>query len=166
MRLKLFLSVLFTCTCCWILAQATDSTSSIPEPDDEFNLFLLMFALAAISLAAGMFVIAVIVSLLCLAILSGLMLTGVLSASFLIGYQKKSFKKGVMSFVMIGASLFCGITGMLLFSLIAHLFKIDISNVTALVTGFAAGAIGGALSAKLILKIAGVFFQSLTKHIG
>lgn len=164
MNRKILLSVLFSILSLWLIAQTPDSTNTIPTPDDDFNLFLLMFGLAALSLMAGMFLIAVIVSLIVLAAFFGLMLLGVISASFLIGYYKKSLKNDFVSFVIIGLSLFSAIIGMLLFASVIQLFEVDISTVAAVCTGFITGAMGGFISAKLILKLLNVFVSIVSKR--
>src|SRR5688572_4322465 len=96
--------------------------------DEEFNLFLLMFALAAICLMAGSFVVGVIIILLALLLFIGLISLGIVSVSVLVGAYKRSFSAGFKVFIMASSGIFCAAIGLLGFAIISESFGLDISR--------------------------------------
>jgi hypothetical protein len=139
-------------------AQQKDSVTTIvngPEgaEEEEFNLFLAMILLVAVSIMAGSFIACLVLGMVILLAFMALISFGVLSASVVVGWYKRSFNSGFRTFVMLGCCIACAVTGMVGFLLVVKLFELDISTRTGLVAGGISGAIAGVFLGWTIYKI-------------
>ena len=131
-----------------------------PSADEGMDLFLLIFALAVISLMIGAAVAGSVVATLALLFLFAFISVGIISVSVLAGLYKKSISSGSKTLTY----LICSITGM--FSgaigvwIIFRLLKIEISDTLTLVTGILSGLTGGVLMAYAVIRI----FPSLISY--
>src|SRR5687767_12470709 len=66
--------------------------NSVPEPDDEFNIFLLVLGTVFISIMIGGAIIGAFTATLVLLSLFGLVSLGILSISVITGLYKRSFQ--------------------------------------------------------------------------
>jgi hypothetical protein len=122
------------------------------QNDDDFAVFLLLFAIVAISAMAGAMIVCAVVAALLLGFVVVLVLLGILSASLAIGMHQRSFQAGFKTFVLIFSTLgglVAGGSGALLF---AYLF-VDLSTKVTLLTGTACGAAGGFLFGFIFIKV-------------
>lgn len=123
-------------------------------PDDEFNVFLMVFALIAVSVMMGSVMIGAFFACLALLIISGLIAMGILSVSVVAGLYKRSLQAGFKTFCILvcsGAGVITGIGGVLL---ARYLFEFDISDVSAVLAGATGGLCGGILLGLLIFRTA------------
>lgn len=122
------------------------------EPDNEFNLFLITFAIAfftAISIAAFIGTISAIAIILIIFLLIS---AGILSSSFLIGLYKKSFASGFKALLLITGSLTGILLGIAGLWIGIKIFELNLSLQNALWIGAAGGCIGGMLMGYLIFR--------------
>ncbi|GAA4327343.1 hypothetical protein [Flaviaesturariibacter amylovorans] len=134
-----------------------------PEPDDEFNLFLLLFGLCAI---VGALVLFVLLTLLVAALILGLSAAGALSASLITGWQQRSVAAGFRSFLRTGLTVFGGLTGALLMWLVSMYFFEDTQVLLLCTVGFVAGALSGLLFAGLSIAILRWSLRFAQKKLG
>lgn len=135
------------------------ANTDIPQPDDEFNLFLFAFALAAMCFIAGCFFVGVVAAIIIVAITILLISIGIISTSVFIGWYKRSLSAGFRLFCLISGSL-CGLLlGAVSFGVISHLMKLQLTTTTASLSGGAIGLLTGALVGFMIYKLLRVGFQ-------
>ncbi len=123
------------------------------KQDDEFNLFLLLFALAAISFMLGFIMLGMAAFLLMALLIILFVTTGIISTSIIVGWANKSYSSGLKYFLMITGSV-CGITaGTLTFGLICLFFKISLTKSTILIAGGLVGLSGGLFLGYILFKV-------------
>ncbi|RYY15615.1 MAG: hypothetical protein EOO04_28330 [Chitinophagaceae bacterium] len=165
-RLLVFLLVLLPCIG---IAQVSDSTyivgsASAYKPDDDFNLFLLFFAIAVISFMCGVAIIGAGFAVFMLTVAAALIGTGVLSIAIVVGLIKRSLSSTVKILLYLTCSLTGAVAGVFGFWLMEILFHLQLSPLAALLGGLTAGLLGGLLWAKssiFILKKARKYFEDL-----
>jgi hypothetical protein len=128
------------------LVQAPDSPS-----DDDFNVFLFVFAATALSLIAGITLAGALVSLAVVLFLILLVGAGILSVSVYMGVIRKSAMAGVRTGVYLVCAIAGAIAGAAAFWIIAQLFDLSVRSEIALLTGTACGVLGGILWAYLLM---------------
>jgi len=126
--------------------------NTIPEPDDEFNLFLLTFAIAFCSAIIGATIVGAFAAAIVFLFLFAMASAGILSTSILIGIYRRSIAAGFRAFLII----LCGIGGILIgtpgFWLVNRIFDLPLTNLTSAVIGAAGGLIGGIILGIIIFK--------------
>ncbi|RYY98765.1 MAG: hypothetical protein EOO11_07030 [Chitinophagaceae bacterium] len=150
MRTALKLTFLSACALLLTYGSAFCQDRQPPEPDDEFNLFLLVFGMCAI---VGALVISALLALLVAGILLALSAAGALSVSALVGWQQRSLSAGFRTLVRTVFSLFGGFSGAVLMWLFTVYFDAGSRTLLLCLSGFAAGALAGLLFAGLCLRI-------------
>jgi hypothetical protein len=129
------------------------------QPDDEFNLFLLAFALAGMCFIAACFFVGVIAAIAIVGLTILLISAGIISTSFFIGWYKRSFSTGFKLFWTISGSI-CGLLfGAVTFGVIAHVAKLQLTTTTASLSGGAIGLITGGLVGYMVYKLLRVGFK-------
>ena len=162
-QMKLILTLLFICLFIPALVYCQDGSQSPPNPDDDFNVFLLVFAAIAISAMLGAALAGII-------IVSGLLLLagafvsfGILSASILAAVYKRSITAGFKTFLYI----VCPLAGMAIgaagFYVLIKLFHLDISTQSGLVAGITGGLLGGLLMAFAVHKLTSLLLRYFLK---
>lgn len=132
---------------------AVRPTDTIPEPDDEFNLFLLIFAICVLSFTLGAVLTGVIlVSIVLLAIVA-MSTAGIISAAIIMSIYKRSFAAGFKTLLLTGCSIGGIIAGGSSFWLIARLFHLQVNSATAITAGILSGLAGGILLALSLYKV-------------
>jgi hypothetical protein len=121
--------------------------------DEEFNVFLFMFALAVLSLMTGCLIAGIIIVVSCVLLLLALVSFGIISVSLLTGYYRRSVSAGFKAFVMLSSCVAGTLAGFLGFTLIVKLFKLNVSDQQMLITGSVSGAVGGLLLGWVAYKI-------------
>jgi len=131
----------------------TGEAYTIPEPDEDFNIFLFVIATVFISVMIGAAITGAFAATLFLLLIFLFVSAGILSTSVIIGIYKKSLQSGFKSFLVI----ICSIAGMFLGSgaafLVNKLFELSFSNTTSIISGAAGGLAGGILMGVAIFKI-------------
>lgn len=114
-----------------------------PAHDEEFNIFLLLFATVFVCGLFGAAVVgAVIASLIAFAVF-GLIGFGILSTSVAVGLYRKSLTAGFRTFLMIVFGIACGLCGGALAAVAQYHFHLGPSLSFAVLLGFIGGALGG-----------------------
>jgi hypothetical protein len=155
---RIFLILTFLVSLCNLFAQV-DSTKT--AADDDMNLFLLVFAVVAISVILGAAIVGAFAATLFLLLASFFVSVGILSVSVLIGFYKRSIRAAFKTLLYI----VCAIIGMAIgaagFYLIARLFHFDVSAQTSLIAGIISGLVGGLIMAYIIsfiIKLTWIYF--------
>jgi hypothetical protein len=133
------------------LFSQVDSTNT--ATDDEMNIFLLVFAVVAISIILGAAIVGAFAATLLLLLATMFVSLGILSVSVLIGFYKQSVKVAFKTFLYLVSALIGMAIGASGFYLIARLFNLDSSGKTSLISGLLCGLIGGLLMAYIILIV-------------
>ncbi|WP_207492677.1 hypothetical protein [Aridibaculum aurantiacum] len=115
------------------------------KPDDEFNIFLLLFGTAAICFMAGFFLLGLLVFIVLVALIIGFVSIGVISTSALVGLYNKSFTSGFKTLFLTGGTIFGSIAGIFLFGLFTLMLDLQVSSSTITVAGGIIGAVTGCL---------------------
>ena len=147
-----------------VYGQADSSHPSPPNPDDDFNVFLFIFAAVAGSAMlgaalAGVFLVTGFLFL--AAVFVGI---GVLSVSILAGIYKKSLTAGFKAFLFIGCPMFGMAIGAIGFTIIIELFTLDISHQSGFLAGIIGGFLGGLIMAFALSKITITLSKYLLKR--
>lgn len=125
---------------------------TVNAEDDEFNIFLFVIAIGFIGAILGAAVVGAFVAAFLLFALVFFVLLGIVSTSFIVGLYKKSFESGFNTFIRI-SSIIAGIAiGSFCFWLIDKLFKLSITETTALITGAIGGMIGGIIISFTVIR--------------
>jgi len=163
--MKLARTFLFICLFISGVVYCQDSHTSPPNPDDDFNLFLLVWAGIFISLMLG-------AALAGIALVSGLLLLagafvgfGILSVSVLAGIYKRSITTGFKTFLYIACPLAGIAIGVVGFYIMIELFYLDISKQWGLLAGIAGGLIGGLIMAFTLSKLILMLLKYLLKKL-
>lgn len=160
-RYLLFIMVIF-------IGHTTLAQNSQPPPDDEeFNLFLAVFGLVAVSVMAGFAIITVMLAALVLFCMASLIGAGMLSASVGVGIYQKSFMAGIRMAGILSLALICGIGGAAAGWLLDKVFEFSASGRVMAMIGGGAGALGGVVGALtifwLIRKLLGKIHAGVKK---
>lgn len=133
-----------------------------PAKEEDFNLFLLVFAMVAVSLMIGIAIagfLAILVSLLAISAFIG---AGVLSASLLTALYKKSVTSGFRVFIY-AMGIFAGLgMGGLAFAALS-LATVRLSPGYLLMACLTGGLLGGLLLAFLINRLSGMILRTLQR---
>ncbi|CAN5798180.1 hypothetical protein BH10BAC2_BH10BAC2_30570 [soil metagenome] len=121
--------------------------------DDEFNIFLLVFAIGVIGAIMGAAIIGAFAAVLFLLLLFVFVAMGIVSASVIIGLYKKSFESGFKSFIMILSAITGVILGAGAFWSINKIFRLEISDGTTFITGSCGGLVAGFIISYASLKL-------------
>lgn len=135
------------------LHTTTRPTGAIPEPDDEFNVFLLIFAICIVSFTLGAVVTGVILVSIALLAIVAMSTAGIISAAIIMSIYKRSFAAGFKTLLLTGCSIGGIIAGGSSFWLIARLFHLQVNSVTAIIAGILSGLAGGILLALSLYKV-------------
>lgn len=127
--------------------------------DEDFNLFLLGFALVVTAFVILLMGSGAVITIIFLGIIFAFTTFGILTTSILIGIKQKSFQKGFKSFMII----LCGIGGLIfgtfalwIWNKVTHWWTLK----TTILFGVSGGLIGGilfGLVSTLILQKIGTF---------
>jgi hypothetical protein len=131
---------------------ANENNSGNTQPDDEFNVFLITFAIAFFSaiLVASFF--GAIAAIAVIGFIFLLITAGITSASILMGIYKRSFASGFKTFIIILGMLAGTFLGAGCLWLIIKFFHLQLSVGNALWIGATGGCIGGILIGLIIFK--------------
>ena len=162
-RMKLVRVLFFICCfgvagCLACFAQGQDSLSvtvSMYGADDDFNLFLLTFALAAISFMIGVAIVGAGLAIFLLTLAAAFIGTGILSISVLVGLLKKSHTAAAKTMIYLVCALTAATAGAFGFWMIAVLFHLRLSSAASLLGGLLAGLLGGILWARISILLLG-----------
>jgi len=143
---------------------ATDTTlvqkpgDAIPEPDDEFNIFLMFIGTAFICAMIGAAIIGAFAAALVLLMIAVFIGAGIISSAVLVGLYKKSISAGFTTLLIIICVLGGAVLGSGALLLAKDIFNFSITPVNALLTGAVGGGIGGLLMAFIIRKMIKAIF--------
>jgi hypothetical protein len=143
------------------LVYCQDGSQSPPKPDDDFNVFLLVFAAISAMLGAALAGAIFVVGFLLLA--GAFVGFGILSVSVLAGIYKRSITAGFKTFLYITcpvAGIGIGVVG---FYILTELFHLSISRQMGLVAGILGGLVGGLLMALAIHQLTSLVLKYLLK---
>ena len=132
---------------------------SIPQPDDEFNVFLLAITIAFFSMVIGGALIGAFAATLLLLSLLALVSTGILSAGILAALYRRSIAAGFKTILVIICSLGGIIGGTICFWLINRIFNIHLTSPTAALVGAFGGLLCGLLLGFLLAGILRIFMN-------
>ena len=132
---------------------------SIPQPDDEFNIFLLAITIAFFSMVIGGALIGAFAATLLLLSLFALVSAGILSAGILTGLYRRSIAAGFKTILVIICSLSGIIGGTICFWLINRIFNIHLISSTAALVGAFGGLLCGLLLGYLLAGILRIFMN-------
>lgn len=154
--LKPLLTLLLLCSFTFLLAQ-----NNPPEPDDEFEAYLLVGGFVFLCVAGGLFTAGflLLMGITGLAVL--LTALGILSSSFLVALHKRSLMAGFKTFLYLLLPLSGAITGATFFWGIAVLFHLHLGFEANVTVGALSGIVGGLLLAFVIILI----FKKLSKKL-
>lgn len=168
---RIFLLLLLFCAhpC---LAQQVDSvvndtTSSIHDfppgqhaDDDEFNLFLAVFGMIAVSVMAGVAILTVFILGGALTCVGALIAVGALSVSVGVAIYRRSYTSGIKTALFICSAFIGTISGTLIAWMARKVFQLQIANSSAIITGATAGLIGGCIAAACIIWLVRKLFKT------
>jgi len=123
------------------------------EPDDEFNIFLIVLAIGFCGAALGAVMVGAFAAFLLLSTAVLLTVAGIMSASLLAGLYKRSLKAGFRSFILISTSVLGSALGLMVLWLINYFFHLALSEYQLLWAGAGGGIIGGFLLGCIIFKM-------------
>jgi hypothetical protein len=132
---------------------------SIPQPDDEFNIFLLAITIAFFSMVIGGALIGAFAATLLLLSLFALVSAGILSAGLLAALYRRSIAAGFRTMVLIICSLGGILGGTICFWLINRIFNIHLTSPTAALVGAFGGLLCGLLLGFLLAGILRIFIN-------
>jgi hypothetical protein len=131
----------------------------VPTPDEDFNLFLLVFGITFVCVMIGAVLAGSIAVMGFLLILFALISAGVASTGILVGLYRRSLSAGFGTILYIG----CGGAGMLAgaptFWLINRLFQMHLAPRTAALTGACSGLLGGLLLGIVLFSLIRLFLD-------
>lgn len=129
--------------------------------DEDFNFFLFTLALIATAFILVLIGIGIILTIALLGIIFLLTSFGILSTSIIVGIQQKSFQKGFKTFMVLIFGLGGTIVGLIAFGLwnkIVHWWSLNIALAFGASCGLTGGVLFG-LIATLILQKIGNFLK-------
>lgn len=113
------------------------------EPDDEFNIFLMVFAIGFMCAALGAVMAGAFAVCLFLGVTLLLTTIGIVSASLLIGLYKRSLQAGFKSLLLITGSLLGIAFGLFILWLINLFLHLHMEGYQVLLVGAGGGLLGG-----------------------
>jgi hypothetical protein len=165
MKRFIALAIAFLVIVVAVYSQNAAPAQSPPQPDDDFNVFLLVFAAIVIALMLGAALGGVIVVTGFLFATAAFVTAGIASVSILAGIYTRSLSTGFKTFLYI----FCSIAGIAIGSVglyvITRLFDLDISRNSAVLAGITGGLLGGLLMAFVISRIVTILTKYLLSRI-
>lgn len=123
------------------------------KPDDEFNIFLMVFGLAAVCFMMGFFIVGMFLFLFLLFVFLLFIAGGIVSTSIFVALYKRSFSSGFKLLMVAGGGfigLVCGIIG---FGFVSYLFDLDLERSTINISGSLIGLLIGLLLGLMLFKI-------------
>ena len=142
-----------------VINPSPNTDLSIPQPDDEFNIFLLAITIAFFSMVIGGALIGAFAAILLLLALLALVSTGILSAGILSALYRRSIAAGFRTMLVIICSLGGILGGMICFWLINRIFNIHLTSPTAALVGAFGGLLCGLLLGFLLAGILRIFMN-------
>jgi hypothetical protein len=139
--------------------KASTTDLSVPQPDDEFNIFLMAISIAFFSMILGGALIGVFAVTILLLALLALVLTGILSAGILAGLYRRSIAAGFRTILVITCSLGGIMGGTICFWLINRIFTIHLTSSTAALIGAFGGLLCGLLLSFILAGILRIFLN-------
>lgn len=130
-----------------------NTNDSASEPDDEFNIFLLVLGTVFMSIMIGGAIVGAFAATLVLLSLFGLASVGILSVSVITGLYKRSFQAGFKTFLIIVCSVGGILFGTVGFWLVVKLFELKMSAATTFISGAVSGALGGVMLGIVVYKL-------------
>jgi len=132
---------------------------SIPQPDDEFNIFLVAITIAFFSMVIGGALIGALAAILVLLSLFALVSAGILSAGLLSALYRRSIAAGFRTILLVICSLGGILGGTICFWLINRIFNIHLTSPTAALVGAFGGLLCGLLLGFLLAGILRIFIN-------
>jgi hypothetical protein len=123
------------------------------DPDDEFNIFLIVIAVGFMGAALGAVMAGAFVVFLFLSVSALLTIAGIVSASLLIGLYKRSLQAGFKAFLFISGSVLGIAFGLFVLWLINQFFHLNLTGYQMLFCGAGGGLAGGFLLGFIIYKM-------------
>ena len=140
-------------------ATSPNTDPSIPQPDDEFNIFLVSITIAFFSMVIGGALIGAIAATLILLSLFALISAGILSAGILTSLYRRSIAAGFKTMLVIICCLGGIIGGTICFWLINRIYNIHLISSTAALVGAFGGLLCGLLLGFLLAGILRIFMN-------
>ncbi|HVX50168.1 MAG TPA: hypothetical protein VHB48_08415 [Chitinophagaceae bacterium] len=147
-------------------AHATINDDNSSGSDDEFNLFLFVFAaaffgaiLGAAIAGAGLAFIAILFAVMFVSV-------GIVSASVFVGLLSKSVKAGFRTLVVLICALCCSAIGSGGVYIVKKIFHMSITEAKSLIVGGTGGLIGGVLLGLIISKVMLYLLQYFKQKAG
>ena len=162
-QMKPILSLLLFCFFIPCLVYCQDGSQSPPKPDDDFNVFLLVFAAIAISAMLGAALAGVILVIGFLLLAGAFVGFGILSVSVLAGIYKRSITAGFKTFLYIVCPVGGIAIGVIGYYILIELFHLSISKQFGLIAGILGGLLGGLIMALAIHKLTSLVLKYLLK---
>ena len=161
--MKLILNLLLFCLIIPCLAYCQDGSQPPPNPDDDFNVFLLVFAGIFIALMLGAALAGLLFMTGFLLFAAAFIGLGILSVSVLAGIYKKSITAGFKTFLYVTCPL-AGIgIGVIGFYILTSSFYVNIPKQYGLTAAIAGGLVGGILMATVVYKLTSLLLKYLLK---
>jgi hypothetical protein len=160
--MRLLLTTIFTILLLFIyIGGYTQSLTdpSTPQPDDEFNIFLVVITIAFFSMVIGGALIGAIAVIVLLLSLFALVSAGILSAGLLVGLYRRSIAASFKTVLVIICSGSGIIGGTICFWLINRIFNIHLTPPTAALVGAFGGLLCGLLLGFLLSGILRIFMN-------
>ena len=155
--MKFWLTFLFVTLFC--MNGWAQSDLSTPADDNEFNLFLLVLAIAFFSIIIGAVLVGSILAVLLLFSILALVSAGILSAGVLVGLYRRSLTAGFRTVLLLICGLGGSLAGTICFWLINRIFNIHLTNPTAALVGAFSGLLGGILLGLALAGIIRIFLE-------
>ena len=130
-----------------------------PTPDEDFDLFLLVFGTAFICVMIGSVLTGVIAVMGFLLVLFALIPVGIVSVGILAGLYRRSLSAGFKTILYIGCSGAGMLAGAPVFWLINRLFHMHLTPRTAVLTGACSGLLGGLLLGIVLFSLIRIFLD-------
>ena len=131
----------------------------VPKPDDDFDLFLLVFGITFVCVMIGAVLAGSIAVMGFLLVLFALISAGVASAGILVGLYKRSLSAGFKAILYISCSGVGMLAGAPVFWLINRLFQMHLTPGTAALTGACSGLLGGLLLGVVLFSLIRLFLD-------
>jgi hypothetical protein len=133
--------------------QVVISAENKPAVDENFEVFLLLFAIFMISVMLGIAVAGFFIMMLLFGIFVLMTSIGIISVSLWAGYYKRSLSSGFKVFIYLTCSIAGMILGLAASYFVANMISLNLSNQIILAGGGIAGVVGGLLLANIVSKL-------------
>ena len=157
--MKLLLTTFFVALLTLLVLPGYAQTSPTPQPDDEFNLFLLSLAIAFFSVVIGAILAGGMLVAFALVGLFALVSAGVVSVGVVVGLYKRSVTAGFKTVLALICSLSGILVGGVAFYFVNRAFHIHLSGVAAILVGGFGGLVAGMLLGFLVLALIRLFLN-------